>query len=45
MGKGDSTKFIFPMEFTKLLGPFASALSIMKDNPAPEATKQDEEGD
>ena len=27
MGKGESTKFIFPMEFTKLLGPFASALS------------------
>ena len=31
MGKGDSTKFIFPMEFTKLLGPFASALSLMED--------------
>jgi len=27
MGKGDSTKFIFPMEFTKLLGPFASLLT------------------
>ncbi len=26
MGKGQSTKFIFPMEFTKLLGPFAAAL-------------------
>ena len=31
MGKGDSTKFIFPMEFTKLLGPFASALSLIDD--------------
>ena len=30
MGKGDSTKFIFPMEFTKLLGPFASALSLIE---------------
>ena len=26
MGRGQSTKFIFPMEFTKLLGPFAAAL-------------------
>ena len=26
MGKGESTKFIFPMEFTKLLGPFAAAM-------------------
>ena len=33
MGKGDSTKFIFPMEFTKLLGPFASALSVLEDKP------------
>ena len=31
MGKGDSTKFIFPMEFTKLLAPFASALSLIDD--------------
>lgn len=27
MGKGSSTKFVFPMEFTNLLGPFASMLS------------------
>jgi len=33
MGKGDSTKFIFPMEFTKLLRPFASALSVLEDKP------------
>ena len=26
MGRGQSTKFIFPMEFTKLLGPFAAAI-------------------
>ena len=39
MGKGDSTKFIFPMEFTKLLGPFASALSLIDDTRA-----GDEEG-
>ncbi|PZC41875.1 MAG: Regulator of protease activity HflC, stomatin/prohibitin superfamily [Chloroflexi bacterium] len=45
MGKGDSTKFIFPMEFTKLLGPFASALSVLNDNPTPKATKQDVEVD
>lgn len=31
MGKGESTKFIFPMEFTKLLAPFASALSIVDE--------------
>ena len=31
MGRGDSTKFIFPMEFTKLLGPFSSALSLIDD--------------
>ena len=36
MGKGDSTKFIFPMEFTKLLGPFASALSLMEDKSSDE---------
>ena len=36
MGKGDSTKFIFPMEFTKLLGPFASALSLMEDKASDE---------
>ena len=38
MGKGQSTKFIFPMEFTKLLGPFAAALenrnSPNGENPA-----------
>ena len=27
MGKGSATKFVFPMEFTNLLGPFASMLS------------------
>ena len=31
MGRGDSTKFIFPLEFTKVLGPFASALSLIDD--------------
>ena len=31
MGKGESTKFIFPMEFTKLLGPFAAALGSKSD--------------
>ena len=36
MGKGDSTKFIFPMEFSKLLGPFASALSLMEDKSSDE---------
>ena len=36
MGKGDSTEFIFPMEFTKLLGPFASALSLMEDKSSDE---------
>ena len=30
MGKGDSTKFIFPMEFTKLLAPFARLLTATK---------------
>ena len=45
MGKGDSTKFIFPMEFTKLLAPFASALSILEDKPSPEVTTQVEESD
>ena len=45
MGKGDSTKFIFPMEFTKLLAPFASALSILEDKPSPEVTAQVEESD
>ena len=45
MGKGDSTKFIFPMEFTKLLAPFASALSILDDKPSPEVTTQVEESD
>tara|TARA_B100001123_G_scaffold65524_3_gene72673 strand:- start:1787 stop:2665 length:879 start_codon:yes stop_codon:yes gene_type:complete len=27
MGKGSATKFVFPMEFTNLLGPFAAMLS------------------
>ena len=45
MGKGDSTKFIFPMEFTKLLAPFASALSILEDKPSSEVTTQVEESD
>lgn len=31
MGKGESTKFIFPMEFTKLLGPFAAAMGARND--------------
>ena len=31
MGKGESTKFIFPMEFTMLLGPFAAALGSKSD--------------
>ena len=31
MGKGESTKFIFPMEFTKLPGPFAAALGSKSD--------------
>ena len=41
MGRGDSTKFIFPMEFTKLLGPFASALSLMDDKTSDEDRKGD----
>ncbi|MED5428292.1 MAG: SPFH domain-containing protein [Chloroflexota bacterium] len=41
MGRGDSTKFIFPMEFTKLLGPFASALSLMDDKTSDEDSKGD----
>ena len=41
MGKGDSTKFIFPMEFTKLLGPFASALSLMEDKSSDENSSQE----
>ena len=45
MGKGDSTKFIFPMEFTKLLAPFASALSMLEDKPSPEVATQGEESD
>jgi len=40
MGKGDSTKFIFPMEFTKLLGPFASALSLIEDKQSREEKSQ-----
>ncbi len=40
MGKGDSTKFIFPMEFTKLLGPFASALSLIEDKQSREEESQ-----
>jgi len=43
MGRGDSTKFIFPMEFTKLLGPFASALSLMEDKTSDEDNKGDSE--
>ena len=31
MGKGESTKFIFPMEFTKLLGPFAAAMGTKNE--------------
>ena len=31
MGKGESTKFIFPMEFTKLLGPIAAALGTKNE--------------
>ena len=31
MGKGESTKFIFPMEFTKLLGPFAAAMGTKSE--------------
>tara|TARA_B110000116_G_C16653460_1_gene498393 strand:- start:225 stop:890 length:666 start_codon:yes stop_codon:yes gene_type:complete len=43
MGKGDSTKFIFPMEFTKLLGPFASALSVLEDkSPSGDKTQVEE---
>jgi len=41
MGRGDSTKFIFPMEFTKLLGPFASALSLVDDKTSDEDSKVD----
>ena len=41
MGKGDSTKFIFPMEFTKLLGPFASALSLMEDKSSVEDSSRE----
>ncbi|MEC9366844.1 MAG: SPFH domain-containing protein [Chloroflexota bacterium] len=41
MGRGDSTKFIFPMEFTKLLGPFASALSLRDDKTSDEDSKGD----
>ena len=41
MGRGDSTKFIFPMEFTKLLGPFASALSLMEDKSSDENSSQE----
>ena len=44
MGKGDSTKFIFPMEFTKLLGPFASALSVLEDTGPSGDKAQVEEG-
>lgn len=42
MGKGDSTKFIFPMEFTKLLGPFASLLTAAE---TPQGEKQPPEKD
>ena len=42
MGKGDSTKFIFPMEFTKLLGPFASLLNAAE---TPQGEKQPSETD
>lgn len=42
MGKGDSTKFIFPMEFTKLLGPFASLLTAAE---TPQGEKQPPETD
>ncbi len=42
MGKGDSTKFIFPMEFTKLLGPFASLLTAAE---TPQGEKQPSETD
>ena len=31
MGKGESTKFIFPMEFTKLLGTFAAAMGTKNE--------------
>ena len=42
MGKGDSTKFIFPMEFTKLLGPFATALSAIDSiTPSSESDKSE----
>ena len=42
MGKGDSTKFIFPMEFTKLLGPFATALSAIDSiTPSSESEKSE----
>ncbi len=43
MGKGDSTKFIFPMEFTKLLGPFASALSLIEDKSSDEDASRESE--
>jgi regulator of protease activity HflC (stomatin/prohibitin superfamily) len=31
MGRGESTKFIFPLEFTKLLGPFAAAIGAINN--------------